>query len=59
VGVTPESDKNLDPFYFKSIKKTKTYWFFRLQRVNDDNAKIEKFYKKNFLKIVISEIISF
>ena len=46
VGVTPESDKNLDQFILGQLKKTKNEIGFLATASKDDDEKIEKFYKK-------------
>ena len=46
VGVTPESDKNLDLFILNQLKKTKNDIGFLATASEDDDEKIEKFYKK-------------
>ena len=46
VGVTPESDKNLDLFILSQLKKTKNNIGFLATASEDDDEKIEKFYKK-------------
>ena len=46
VGVTPESDKNLDHFILSQLKKTKNEIGFLATASKDDDEKIEKFYKK-------------
>ena len=46
VGVTPESDKNLDLFILSKLKKTKNDIGFLATASEDDDEKIEKFYKK-------------
>ena len=46
VGVTPESDKNLDQFILGQLKKTKNEIGFLATASIDDDEKIEKFYKK-------------
>ena len=46
VGVTPESDKNLDLFILSQLKKTKNDIGFLATASKDDDEKIEKFYKK-------------
>ena len=46
MGVTPESDKNLDQFILGQLKKTKNEIGFLATDSKDDDEKIEKFYKK-------------
>ena len=46
VGVTPESDKNLDVFILSQLKKTKNNIGFLATASEDDDEIIEKFYKK-------------
>ena len=46
VGVTPDSDKNLDLFILSQLKKTKNDIGFLATASEDDDEKIEKFYKK-------------
>ena len=46
VGVTPESDKNLDLFILSQLKKTKNDIGFLATASKDDDEKIETFYKK-------------
>ena len=46
VGITPESDKNLDLFILNQLKKTKNDIGFLATASEDDDEKIEKFYKK-------------
>jgi peptidase E len=46
VGVTPDSDKNLDLFILNQLKKTKNNIGFLATASEDNDEKIEKFYKK-------------